>query len=109
MESCKHSIPLVSRIMTRHRFEDILANWHFVDTSTTTLEEQERQKGVDPFWTVTELVEFLSDKSQQYWTLGQNFDIDEQSVPFKGRHRCKVCNRNKPFNPNWLSMEILYV
>ena len=37
-------VPLVKEIMTRHLFEDIMANWHYIDTSRVSLEEQEKKK-----------------------------------------------------------------
>ncbi len=91
------AIPLVQKIMKRHRFEAILANWHWLDSSKYDNANIQRRNADDGFWTVTSLVDKISIISKDYWQLGQDFAIDEQCIPMKGRHRCRCFNAKKPY------------
>lgn len=95
-ESEMHAIPMLNRIMKRHRFEAIMSNWHWIDTSAVSSAEKATKKAHDAFWKVSTLCEEISLISQSLWQLGQSFDIDEQTIPMKGRHKCRCYNPNKP-------------
>ena len=78
------AIPLVQKIMKRHRFEAILANWHWLDSSKYDNANIQRRNADHGFWTVTSLVDKISIISKDYWQLCQNFAIEEQCIPMKG-------------------------
>ncbi len=87
--------------MKRHRFEAILATWHWLDSSKYDNANIQRRNADDGFWTVTSLVDKISMISKDYWQLGQDFAIDEQYIPIKGRHRCRCYNAKKPYKFNF--------
>jgi Transposase IS4 len=51
---------------------------------------------MNPFYLVRGFVEHLAQNAQKYWKLGQFLDIDEMSIYYKGRHKCRCYNPNKP-------------
>ncbi len=65
---------MLSKIISRHRFEEILANWHWVDCALMTDVELDAKNRSDPFWSVEGLVKIISDTSQVLWCLHQAFD-----------------------------------
>lgn len=86
----------VRQIMTKHRFDILLKCWRFVDYSQYTDLQIALHKQTDPFWVVTSFCEQLSRNFEAMWTPGQFIDIDEQCIPWKGRHKCRCYNPNKP-------------
>ena len=70
------------------RFEQILKAWHYENYTTEYTAEEIRQlRAFDPFWTVASLEKGLERKF---------LDIDEQCIPWKGRHKCRCYNKSKP-------------
>lgn len=86
----------VRNLMTERRFEQIIRFWHYEDTSKVTQAQRAANNRRDGFWTVQEKLTKLNNNFQRYFRLGQDLDIDEGSIPFKGRHRCRCYNPMKP-------------
>jgi hypothetical protein len=59
-------------------------------------EEQAAYRRAHPFYQVEPLVELLQARVRRYYEPGQLVDIDEQCIPWKGRHRCRCYNPKKP-------------
>jgi hypothetical protein len=86
----------VSGLMSRDRFENILDNLHCVNTAALN-EEELRMRLADNVWfSVQPFLDELNAAFAELFVPGQMIDIDEQTIPWKGRHRCKVYNPNKP-------------
>jgi hypothetical protein len=91
-----YRIPWVASLMTLNRFEAILTAWHWTDaTSLTDAERRSRNKG-NPYWTVQGLIDGLGKTFLDHNTCPQCFDIDEQCIPWKGRHQAKCYNPSMP-------------
>ena len=58
--------------------------------------ERAAAKAADPFYLVAGFVERMAKISRSYWRLDQFIDIDEMSIYYKGRHKCRCYNPNKP-------------
>ena len=85
--------PLPRKLMSARRFEQIMANWHWVVVAENYRAQAKKE---DPFYLVKGFVERLSEISQNYWKLGQFIDIDEMTIYYKGRHKCRCYNPSKP-------------
>ena len=88
--------PYVQRIMSRDRFMAIQAHLHWTDTSGLTQTERKAKNKEDSFWTVRTFLDILALKFSRYFQCGRYLDIDEMTIPFKGRHSARVYNPNKP-------------
>ena len=86
----------VRSVMTYNRFEMILKAWHYVDYAHYSAEEIKLNKNADPFWPVAALEEDLNVLFRERMKAGQCVDIDEQCIPWKGRHKCRCYNKSKP-------------
>ena len=84
---------LPREFMSARRFEQILSHWHWIVVPES---ERAAAKKDDPFYLVAGFVEQLAEISQAYWKLDQFIDIDEMSIYYKGRHKCRCYNPNKP-------------
>jgi hypothetical protein len=82
--------------MQRDRFEQILKAWHYEDYSQYSAEEIIQHKKDDPFWSVDAICKDLSSRVRALYILGQLCDVDEQGIPWKGRHKCRCYNKDKP-------------
>jgi hypothetical protein len=60
-----------------------------------TNEELDLMKADDPFWAVKDYCEALRNQFSELWNPGQFMDVDEQTIPWKGRHKCRH-NPKKP-------------
>lgn len=87
---------LIKRIMTLRRFEAICRAWHCRDQTVYTASALKALKDADPYWAVKDFVTELSNNYEKHWTPGQFIDIDEQTILWKGRHKCRTYNPNKP-------------
>ena len=86
----------VRSVMLYARFERILRAWHYTDYEQYTADEIKECKAKDPFWPVAE---FERDLNQAFGAMlkpDQFLDIDEQCIPWKGRHKCRCYNKSKP-------------
>jgi hypothetical protein len=86
----------VRSVMTYNRFETILKAWHYEDYGLYTAEEIKENKKNDPFWPVAALERDLNELFHNNMKPGQCLDIDEQCIPWKGRHKCRCYNKSKP-------------
>lgn len=86
----------IKRVMTRERFQQIVRAWHYEVQSGFSELELKALRKEDLFWAVKRFTTELSDRYEQGWTPGQNIDIDEQCIPWKGRHKCRTYNPKKP-------------
>lgn len=78
-----HAIPLLEKNLSRNKFEMIMSNWHWCDTSMLHNDIIKEKNKVDPFWSVTDLCDVMSNTSESLWQLGQSFDVDEPCIPMK--------------------------
>jgi hypothetical protein len=95
-ENSMFRIPVVCELLSRSRFEQIMRAWHYVDTSRMTAVEKNQLAAADPFWQVTPLADEINRVSKASYNCRQALSIDEQCVPFKGRHKCRCYNPQKP-------------
>ena len=86
----------VRSVMSCTRFEQILKAWHSTDYAEYTAEEIKILKQADPFWPVQDLERALNVTFAARMQPGQFLDIDEQCIPWKGRHKCRCYNKSKP-------------
>jgi hypothetical protein len=86
----------VKKTMTFHRFKAITKNLHFWDVSDISADEKQRRNKLDGYWSVSEFFDMLAANFQLYYQCGQCLNIDEMCIFFKGRHKCKCYNPNKP-------------
>ena len=90
----------VRSIMSRDRFHQIWACFHYVDVTPFTQAEIKIKNSIDGFWRVAHFVESLAETSSHLCRAGRAFDIDEICIFFKGRHRCRCYNGSKPEKNN---------
>jgi hypothetical protein len=91
--------PFLHRIITKKRYSTLLIAWHYVsvrDYHNMEPEEQAAFRRAHPFYQVEPLVELLQARFRRFYEPGQLVDIDEQCIPWKGRHRCRCYNPKKP-------------
>ena len=89
-------IPFIKNLMSKGRFSQLLRAWRYEDESNLTDEQIKRNVKAIPFWYVKSFVETLRVKFQTMYSLGQKVDIDEQCIPWKGRHVARCYNPKKP-------------
>ena len=82
--------------MSNARFEKLLRAWHYTDYAEFTPDEITAHKESDPFCAVTELKKDLNERFRFMLKPDQFLDIDEQCIPWKGRHKCRCYNKSKP-------------
>ena len=80
-----------SSIMSRNRWEEIKANLHLVDNNTLPADSTNRDK----LFKVRPMVDHLKTEFKKI-PMNQHVCIDEQMVPFKGKHSMKQYIPNKP-------------
>jgi hypothetical protein len=86
-------MPWAATVMTCKRFEAILNNWHWMDSSHIAEAERKEKNKANPFWSVQGYVDATAQNFRDHYICPQCFDIDEQ---WKGRHLAKCYNPNKP-------------
>ena len=79
----------VSKVFSKHRFRQIYSALHVEDFRNAP-------QAQDTFFLLTKFLQKLSDNFQHYFRPGQDLDIDEICVLFKGRHASRCYNPNKP-------------
>jgi hypothetical protein len=66
------------------------AAWRYLDNSLYTNEELNLMKAEDPFWAVNiDDCEALRNQISELWNPGQFMDVNEQTIPLKGRQKCR--------------------
>lgn len=92
----RYSDPFVKACFRRDRFENIKKALHVVNPTQYSVAQLKVKQRDDPFWRVTPLLEHLSEMFSRFFTCGQDIDIDEMCIGFKGRHIARCYNPNKP-------------
>lgn len=72
--------------MSRNKFRSIKKNLHLADN----LDPSDKFSKLRPFF------DQLNQKFMQFGIFSHNLSIDEEMVPYFGRHSCKMCIRGKP-------------
>ena len=86
----------IKSLFTRDRFLAIKRNLTWLDTSNISVQERRQRNADDGFWTVTSLIEKAREKFIFYYKPSSKLSVDEMTVFFKGRHRYRFYNPNKP-------------
>jgi hypothetical protein len=92
----RYSDSFVKKCFTRDRFETLKRVLHIVNTRGFTKAQLQKKQQDDPFWRVSPFLTHLSEAYQLYFVCGQDIDIDEMCIGFKGRHVARCYNPNKP-------------
>lgn len=79
---------LVSKAISRNRFEFIMSNLHFADNNNLDPN--------DKFSKIRPLFSHLNKKFMSMSILEENHSVDESMVPYFGRHGCKQYIHGKP-------------
>lgn len=82
--------------MSFFRFKKILSCWHWMNTAVVAKEERKVKNKEDPFWVVSSLLTYLDRQFGEHFVCGQKLCIDESCFDFKGRHKARCYNPNKP-------------
>lgn len=86
----------VASRMTYKRFCGITTNLHYINTSTWSKQKRKEEKSKDCFYLVTPFVTALAANCRSCYRPMQHLCIDEQCIPFKGRHVARQYNPQKP-------------
>src|SRR5690349_21173205 len=70
--------------------------WHYEEAGHQTAAQIEERNAANPFWLVQNYVGHLSERCYQHYQPYQFIDVDEQCIPFMGRHYAVQFNPNKP-------------
>ena len=81
-------IDIIKKCMSRNRFQQIKQNLHLSDNCL--LDKNDKFSKVRPF------LDLLNKKNLQFGIFAFNLSIDEQMVPYFGRHPCKMFIKGKP-------------
>jgi len=81
-------IALVRNSMSRNRFDSIKQNLHLSDNDQ--LDKNDRFAKLRP------LFDLINQKNMQFGVFSHNLSIDEEMVPYFGRHSCKMYIKGKP-------------
>jgi hypothetical protein len=85
----------VNERMTYSRFTELIKCIHVKDLVLDD-RELEKMNNKDPFWSIKPLERKIAEKCRNLFNPEQFISIDEQCLPFKGRHKAKQYNKNKP-------------
>ena len=85
-EDC--STTIVSSAMSRQTFRDIKRNLHLCDNSALNQ--------TDKLFKIRRYTDLLNAKYAQFGVFAHNLSVDEQMVPYFGRHSCKMYMHGKP-------------
>lgn len=81
-------VNIVKDCMSRNKFKNIKQNLHLSDNSK--LDKNDRFSKLRPFFDI------VNEKFMQFDVFAFNLSIDEQMVPYFGRHSCKMYIKGKP-------------
>lgn len=85
-EDC--SVTLVSKSMSRQTFRYMKTNLHLCDNSIVNKD--------DKLYKVCNYIDILNKNFFKFGVFSHNFSINEQMVPYFGRHSCKMFMKGKP-------------
>ncbi|XP_055634280.1 piggyBac transposable element-derived protein 3-like [Toxorhynchites rutilus septentrionalis] len=81
-------VPIVKQCMSRNKFREIKKFIHFSDNYN--LNKMDKMAKLRSFF------EVMNQKFMQFGVFSDNLSIDEQMVPYFGRHSCKMYIKGKP-------------
>lgn len=88
-ETCEDvSVPIVREALSKHQFSQIKRNLHLADNSEIDKE--------DKMFKIRQYYNLLNDRFLQFGVIETFLSIDEQMVPYFGRHGAKMFIRGKP-------------
>lgn len=82
------SCPIVREAMSRSTYTSIKQNLHLADN--TALDKTDKLGKVRPY------LEILNENFMQYGIFSTHLSIDEQMIPYYGKHSCKMFLKGKP-------------
>ena len=85
---CDTRNDLITRMMTRNRFRDILRYLHLADNNA--IDEDDR------FFKVRQYLDIIREKCLKYYLNQNTLSVDETMVPYFGRHSLKQYIKGKP-------------
>ena len=86
----------VQSVMSHRKFDSMLSCFRYTDTTKMPEMERKEKNREDRFWTVQNFLTRTSDNFLKQYTPCQDISIDEICFPFKGRHRYRHYNKDKP-------------
>jgi hypothetical protein len=86
----------VTNLMDQQRFMAIRRCVHCVNVVGISDEERRMMNVDDCFWIVDPFLKIIAENFQNYWLLDVNVNIDEGTIGFRGHHRARCFNPNKP-------------
>lgn len=81
-------VQVVKQCMSRNKFRSIKQNLHFNDN--TQLDKDDKYSKIRP------LFDIINKKFMQFDTFSEKLAVDEEMVPYFGRHSCKMFIKGKP-------------
>ncbi|XP_039968750.1 piggyBac transposable element-derived protein 3-like [Bactrocera tryoni] len=81
-------IPIVKQVLSRNRFKIIKRFLHLADNTDLN--------AVDRFAKVCPLIDALNKNIMQFGVFSHILSVDEQMIPYFGRHSCKMFIKGKP-------------
>ncbi|XP_033220935.1 piggyBac transposable element-derived protein 3-like [Belonocnema kinseyi] len=81
-------VTLVRNYTSRNRFDSIKQNIHLSDNNH--LDKNDKFSKLRP------LFDLINEKNMQFGVFSHNLSIDEEMVPYFGRHSCKMYIKGKP-------------
>ena len=85
---CDTRNDLITRMMTRNKFRDILRHLHLADSNA--IDEDDR------FFKVRQYLEIIREKYLEYYLNQNTLSVDETMVPYFGRYSLKQYKKGKP-------------
>lgn len=82
------NVQLVTNAMSRQTFRDIKRNLHLSDNTAI--------KTDDKMYKVRRYIDMLNTRFSKFGIYSHSLSIDEQMIPYFGRHSCKMFMRGKP-------------
>ena len=82
------NIPIVTKALSCHRFREIKRNIYLADNT--------KIQGDDKLYKVREYINILNNNFMKFGCFTYNLSIDEQMIPYFGRHSCKMYMKGKP-------------
>lgn len=92
-----HNQPLVTRFVPTYlEYKTMCRDLHYVNTAAIPRSEQAARNQVDSFWKLGDFLQLLSSSFESARIPRPDLTLDEFCVPWKGRHRARCYNKDKP-------------
>ena len=92
----KYGNEWVKSTMSKVRFDSILTRWSYVDTTMISNAERAAKNKDNCFWTVQGFLDSFAVCCRRCYKPYGRVNVDEGVFGFKGRHRARCYNPNKP-------------